>query len=152
MIKPKKLNKGDMVAIVSLSSGLAGEEGLRHRYELGKHRLEEEFGLFTQSIALRFDPTCVYYQFTPQVENAQKLVVDNNLCAEKSNAPIIVKSEYNEEYGSILAELQTKFLEFASKYIVGETTECDKMWSDWLAQADSIGVQRIVEIANMPKK
>jgi len=114
--------------------------------------LEEEFGLFTQSIALRFDPTCVYYQFTPQVENAQKLVVDNNLCAEKSNAPIIVKSEYNEEYGSILAELQTKFLEFASKYIVGETTECDKMWSDWLAQADSLGVQRIVEIANMPKK
>ncbi len=45
MIKPKKLNKGDTVAIVSLSSGLAGEEEVRHRYELGKQRLEEEFGL-----------------------------------------------------------------------------------------------------------
>lgn len=45
MIKPKKLKKGDKVAIVSLSSGSAGEELFRHRYELGKKRLEEEFGL-----------------------------------------------------------------------------------------------------------
>ena len=45
MIKPKKLNQGDTVAIVSLSSGLAGEEALKHRYELGKKRLEEEFHL-----------------------------------------------------------------------------------------------------------
>lgn len=45
MIKPQKLNKGDTVAIVSLSSGLAGEPALIHRYELGKKRLEEEFGL-----------------------------------------------------------------------------------------------------------
>lgn len=41
MIKPKKLKKGDKVAIVSLSSGLAGEEIFRHRYELGKKRLEQ---------------------------------------------------------------------------------------------------------------
>ena len=45
MIKPSKLKKGDKVAIVSLSSGLAGEELFRHRYEQGKKRLEEEFGL-----------------------------------------------------------------------------------------------------------
>jgi muramoyltetrapeptide carboxypeptidase LdcA involved in peptidoglycan recycling len=45
MIKPKKLQKGDTVAIVSLSSGLAGEDLFNHRYELGKKRLKEEFGL-----------------------------------------------------------------------------------------------------------
>lgn len=45
MIKPKKLNRGDTVAIVSLSSGLAGEKLFKHRYELGKKRLEEVFGL-----------------------------------------------------------------------------------------------------------
>ena len=45
MIKPSKLKRGDKVAIVSLSSGLAGEELFRHRYEQGKKRLEEEFGL-----------------------------------------------------------------------------------------------------------
>lgn len=47
MKKSKKLNAGDTVAIVSLSGGLAGEKLFSHRYELGKKRLEEEFGLKT---------------------------------------------------------------------------------------------------------
>lgn len=45
MKKPKKLEKGDKVAIVSLSSGIAGDKEFSHRYELGKKRLEDEFGL-----------------------------------------------------------------------------------------------------------
>ena len=45
MKKPKKLKKGDKVAIVSLSSGIAGDKEFAHRYEIGKKRLEEEFGL-----------------------------------------------------------------------------------------------------------
>lgn len=45
MIKPKKLKRGDTVAIVSLSSGTAGDKLFKHRYELGKKRLEEEYGL-----------------------------------------------------------------------------------------------------------
>ena len=54
MIKPKKLKKGDKVAIVSLSSGLAGEEMFRHRYELGKKRLEQlEFNVVTMKNALK---------------------------------------------------------------------------------------------------
>lgn len=54
MIKPKKLKKGDKVAIVSLSSGLAGEEIFRHRYELGKKRLEQlGFNVVTMKNALK---------------------------------------------------------------------------------------------------
>lgn len=45
MIKPFKLKKGDCVATISLSNGMAGEETLRNRYEIGKRRLEQEFGL-----------------------------------------------------------------------------------------------------------
>lgn len=45
MIKPKKLKKGDRIATVSLSWGGAGDEDLLWRYETGKERLEEEFGL-----------------------------------------------------------------------------------------------------------
>ena len=45
MIKPERLRKGDKVAIVSLSSGILGEKEFVHKYELGKKRLEEEFGL-----------------------------------------------------------------------------------------------------------
>lgn len=47
MIKPTKLHPGDTVAIVSLSSGTAGDDLFKHRYELGKKRLEEVFGLKT---------------------------------------------------------------------------------------------------------
>lgn len=45
MIKPKKLQKGDKVAIVSLSSGLVGEPKNIYRYENGKNFLEDFFGL-----------------------------------------------------------------------------------------------------------
>lgn len=45
MIKPERLKSGDKVAIVSLSSGMLGDEKYIHKYELGKERLEEKFGL-----------------------------------------------------------------------------------------------------------
>ncbi len=43
MIKPKKLNKGDKVAAISLSWGGAGE--FPHRYEAGKKQMQDMFGL-----------------------------------------------------------------------------------------------------------
>ena len=45
MIKPKKLQKGDKVAIVCLSSGLLGEKNLIHKLDIAKERLKEKFGL-----------------------------------------------------------------------------------------------------------
>lgn len=45
MIKPKRLKKGDKVAIVSLSAGTIGESWAIHKYYLAKERLEKEFGL-----------------------------------------------------------------------------------------------------------
>lgn len=45
MIKPEKLKKGDKIAVVSLSSGLLGEEKLIHKYHIAKERLENDFGL-----------------------------------------------------------------------------------------------------------
>lgn len=41
MIKPKRLTKGDRVALVSLSSGMGGDTLFSHRTMLGKKRLEE---------------------------------------------------------------------------------------------------------------
>ena len=45
LIKPARLCPGDTVATISISGGRAGDEDLRWRYELGKKRLEECFGL-----------------------------------------------------------------------------------------------------------
>lgn len=44
MIKPKKLNKGDKVAIITLSRGLLGMPFCKHELDLGIERLKE-FGL-----------------------------------------------------------------------------------------------------------
>ena len=44
MIKPQKLNKGDKVAIVSLSRGLLGMPFCKHELDIAIKRLEE-FGL-----------------------------------------------------------------------------------------------------------
>ena len=45
MIKPKHLEKGDEVAIVSLSSGILGEADVIHRLYIAEKRLTEDFGL-----------------------------------------------------------------------------------------------------------
>lgn len=45
LIKPDRLHKGDKVATVSLSWGGAGDEDLLWRYNVGKQRLAQQFGL-----------------------------------------------------------------------------------------------------------
>ena len=45
MQKPKHLERGDTVAIVSLSAGTLGEPWAIHKYHLAKERLERDYGL-----------------------------------------------------------------------------------------------------------
>ncbi|MDK2868431.1 MAG: hypothetical protein PWP38_2746 [Clostridiales bacterium] len=45
MIKPKRLEPGDTIAIVSLSWGGLGDPELLHKYEIAKKRLTEDFHL-----------------------------------------------------------------------------------------------------------
>ncbi|SDN33262.1 S66 family peptidase [Acetanaerobacterium elongatum] len=45
MIKPKRLQSGDKVAVVSLSWGGLGDSAFIHKYNIAKERLETEFGL-----------------------------------------------------------------------------------------------------------
>lgn len=45
MIKPKRLKKGDKIAVVSLSWGGLGDADLIHKYDIAKKRLVEDFVL-----------------------------------------------------------------------------------------------------------
>lgn len=45
MLKPYALQKGDKIAVVSLSWGGLGDEILIHKYYIAKERLENDFGL-----------------------------------------------------------------------------------------------------------
>lgn len=79
MIKPKKLKKGDKVAIVSLSSGLAGEEMFRHRYELGKKRLKQlGFNVVTMKNALK-GIEYLYNHPEKRAEDFIEAILDKNI-------------------------------------------------------------------------
>ena len=79
MIKPKKLKKGDKVAIVSLSSGLAGEEMFIHRYELGKKRLEQlGFNVVTMKNALK-GIEYLYNHPEKRAEDFMEAIVDKDI-------------------------------------------------------------------------
>ena len=45
MIKPKRLSKGDKIAVVSLSWGGLGDDCFIHKFNIAKERLEKDFGL-----------------------------------------------------------------------------------------------------------
>ncbi|MGL5656666.1 MAG: LD-carboxypeptidase [Fusobacteriaceae bacterium] len=45
MIKPKRLKRGDKIAIVSLSWGGLGDSDFIHKFYIAKERLEKDFGL-----------------------------------------------------------------------------------------------------------
>ncbi len=60
--RPRRLKKGDKIAIVSLSWGGLGDEALIHKYEIAKKRLEEEFGLEVQPMPHALKGTSFVYQ------------------------------------------------------------------------------------------
>lgn len=45
LVVPKVLKRGDTIALISISGGRAGDEDMLYRYEIGKRRLEEIWGV-----------------------------------------------------------------------------------------------------------
>ena len=72
MLKPKRLKKGDKVAIVSLSRGVLGEKGFIHKFELAKRRLEEDYEL--QVVAMPNALKGVNYLYEHPEARAQDLM------------------------------------------------------------------------------
>ena len=111
--------------------------------------LEETFGLFTQSLALRFDPRSIFFQYTPRTAEAQEIVVANNLLTELAPRPVVITREGDaERFGALNSELSTAAEVFISRYIMGRNTDLDAMWAEWVETANSIGAQELVRIAN----
>ena len=57
MIKPKSLEKGDKIAIVSLSWGALGDKEFIHKYYIAKERLENDLRLYHNIIGDNNDST-----------------------------------------------------------------------------------------------
>ena len=103
--------------------------------------LEEKYGLFTGGIAMRYNPECVYFQFTPRTQVAQELAVSEDWMYPLY--PRINVSEDTERYNELFAGLNKAFEEFASKYILGDSSTT---WEKWIEQAKSLGSEEMGEI------
>jgi hypothetical protein len=108
--------------------------------------LEEKYGLFTQSIAMRFDPSCVYYQYTPKLQEAQDLVNERGWLSEKVPLALNV-TEDTDKYNSIITDLSTERDVMISKYILSDASP-ETIWEAWLEKAEKLGVSQVTGIYN----
>ena len=84
MIKPKKLNKGDKVATISLSWGGAGE--IPDRYQIGKKRIQENFDLEVVETKNSLKPAdWIYRNPEARAEDLMEALEDNSIKAIISN-------------------------------------------------------------------
>ena len=90
---------------------------------------------------MRYDPECIYFQFTPRTQAAQELVNNEDLMYKFY--PRINVGKDTEKYNELFSALNKAFEEFASKYILGAK---DVSWKGWLEQAESLGSDEMGKI------
>ena len=83
---------------------------------------------------MRYDPECVYFQFTPRTQLAQDMVNSENLMYDVY--PKINMADDAERYNDLFGTLSKAFEEFASKYILSSD---GVSWESWLEQAKKLG-------------
>lgn len=103
--------------------------------------LEEKYGLFTGGIAMRYDPECLYFQFTPRTAIAQELAKSENFMYELY--PRINMGNDTEKYNELFGTLNKAFEEFASKYILDAK---GVSWESWIEQASALGSEEMGNI------
>ncbi len=108
--------------------------------------LEEKYGLFTNSLSLRYDPNCIYYQYSPKLQEAQDLVVNNNWLTDSVSLKIDI-TEDSDTYSKIYSNLKPLYETMVSKYILS-AEDPTGIWNEWVAKANELGVDQMVAIYN----
>ena len=112
--------------------------------------LEKKYGLFTQSIALRYDDRCVYYQYTPKVREAQELVRQNQYLTAELVKEVGVKPEFRERYVELEYAIRVKADQFISRYIF-ESGDPEEIWTEWLRTTEELGIEEVTRLYNESK-
>jgi putative aldouronate transport system substrate-binding protein len=108
--------------------------------------LEEKYGLFIQSVALRLDPACVYFQYTPKLQEAQDLVNNNGWLMDSAPIPVAV-SNGAEKYNSVVSALTTERDVMITNYILS-AGDAESIWTAWVDKANKLGVEDAVKLYN----
>lgn len=111
--------------------------------------LLKKYGMFLHAVYMRMDPRCIYYQYSPKLQEAQDLVRNNSdLCVTYSSIAVI---ESADNYNRIYSEIDNEHKIMISKYILdqGDTTQ---IWNDWLVKAQELGVDQLTKLYNKAYK
>ena len=108
MIKPEKLHRGDKIAIVSLSWGGLGDEGLIHKYHIAKERLEKDFGLELETSEEKPSPD--YLKYWLRNLGAQGILQNINGILVGKPQDDKFYEEYKEIYLKVLHEFRCEHL------------------------------------------
>lgn len=95
--------------------------------------LLSKFGIFGMGMYTSVSPNSVYFTYSERQQEAQELLTKNNRLMNPS--PILTFTTSEDDLKSeVAADLETKALEFSSKYIT-DPSYGDKEWNEWVQRA-----------------
>jgi len=114
------------------------------------NNLAEKYGLWNQSMYVRTDRRSLYHKLTPKEQEANDLIVNNNLFTPMD--PILSFSDaVLERNNEILTNLDTKAYEFAAKYVMNANYG-EAEWNKWISEAKALGLDEIEKNYNDAQK
>ena len=104
--------------------------------------LVEKYGMFTEGMYLSFDRRSCYFNFKPQLKEAQEFMKDESH-VDPLDPVLSFTTEETEKKNEYLVNLQKAGKEFSVKYILG-----DASWDEWVKKANSLGAEDLTKIYN----
>ena len=129
--------------------GFADYIGYDPKQAIGIKELENKYGLF--SVYRRFDRRSDYYNFSEREQEAQDMALEKENGFEPLDPSLTFTEEEINLRTELLPKLSTASEEFVTKYILGTNTG-DAAWNTWLKQAESLGVNEILDVYNNAQK
>lgn len=118
--------------------------------ELSFNDMSDKFGIHIMGIYRRIHPDSIYFKYTPAEKEAQDKMIKANKIEETD--PIVKFTEAeNEIVTELTAALQKKAEEFSAKYVI-DPNYGEKQWNDWVAEAQKLGIQKLVDAYNTAQK
>ncbi len=112
--------------------------------------LSEKYGIWNGNMYLRCDRRSLYHALTPKEQEANDIIVKNNLFVDKD--PILRFSDtILERNGELMTDLETKAFELAMNYVI-DNSYGETQWQNWLKEAKALGVDELVKNYNDAQK
>lgn len=108
--------------------------------------LAEKYGMWLESTYLRPDKRSVYFNFTEKEQEAQDLI-NKDKRFEPLDPVLNFTADEVSQIADLKSSIQTAAEEFNTKYILNANYG-EKEWNDWKARAESLGVNKLLDIYN----